>query len=127
MPASAERRAASAANGRLRGIGFGCYVEVCSAMGGENTHIAFTPDGRVSVMVGTQSTGQGHETSYAQMAAAGLGVDIAQIDISPGRQPAHPVRGRRDGLAVDGHWRFIAAWHRGGRHRAGTEHGSRIA
>lgn len=80
----AERRAASAANGRLRGIGFGCYVEVCSAMGGENTHIAFTHDGRVSVLVGTQSTGQGHETSYAQMASAGLGVDLSQIDIIQG-------------------------------------------
>jgi len=80
----AERRAASARAGRLRGIGLAYYVEICSAMGGENAYIAFDRHGRVSVRIGTQSTGQGHETSYAQMVAAGLGLDIEKIDLIQG-------------------------------------------
>jgi aerobic carbon-monoxide dehydrogenase large subunit len=79
-----KRRAVSAEAGRLRGIGFAYYVEICSLMGGENANIAFDRDGRVSVRIGTQSTGQGHETSYAQMVAAGLGLDIDRIDIIQG-------------------------------------------
>ncbi|HLU06447.1 MAG TPA: xanthine dehydrogenase family protein molybdopterin-binding subunit, partial [Woeseiaceae bacterium] len=79
-----QRRAKSAQAGKLRGIGLACYVEICSIMGGENAYIEFTDDGRVSVRVGTQSTGQGHETSYGQMVAARLGVDISTIDFIQG-------------------------------------------
>ncbi|MDH5311415.1 MAG: xanthine dehydrogenase family protein molybdopterin-binding subunit [Gammaproteobacteria bacterium] len=78
------RRAISAARGRLRGIGLSYYVEICSAMGSEDTHIRFEPDGRVTVLIGTQASGQGHETSFAQMVAAGLGVPIDDIDIVQG-------------------------------------------
>jgi aerobic carbon-monoxide dehydrogenase large subunit len=77
----ATRRAASEQRGQLRGIGLACYVEICSLMGGENAHIEFGTDGRLSLRVGTQSTGQGHATSYAQMAAAALGLDIDRIDV----------------------------------------------
>jgi carbon-monoxide dehydrogenase large subunit len=63
------RREASAKKGKLRGIGLSYYVEICSAMGGETTHVSFEPNGRVTVLIGTQATGQGHETSYAQMVA----------------------------------------------------------
>ena len=52
------------------------YVEICSAMGGENTYVRFEQDGRITVLMGTQASGQGHETSYAQMVAAELGIDI---------------------------------------------------
>lgn len=79
-----SRRTASALKGRLRGIGLGYYVEICSVMGGENTHIKYGDDGRITVLVGTQSTGQGHETSFAQMVAGGLGVDIEKIDVIQG-------------------------------------------
>ena len=79
-----KRRAASAQAGRLRGIGLAYYVEICSVMGGENACIEFEQDGRVSVRIGTQSTGQGHETSYAQMVAASLGLDIDRVDIIQG-------------------------------------------
>ena len=79
-----QRRAKSLEAGRLRGIGFACYVEICSIMGGENAYIEFTPQGRVSVRTGTQSTGQGHETSYGQMVAARLGVGIDSIDFIQG-------------------------------------------
>jgi carbon-monoxide dehydrogenase large subunit len=78
------RRAESAARGRLRGIGMSYYVEICSAMGGENTYVRFEPDGRVTVLMGTQASGQGHETSYAQMVAAELDIDLERIDIVQG-------------------------------------------
>jgi carbon-monoxide dehydrogenase large subunit len=78
------RRRESAANGKLRGIGLAYYVEVCSGLGSEKTHVKFEKDGRVTVLIGTQSTGQGHETSYGQMVAAGLGVDLDRIDIVQG-------------------------------------------
>ncbi len=78
------RRADSEARGRLRGIGLAYYVEICSAMGEEETHIEFTESGRLNLLVGTQSTGQGHETSYAQIVAERLGVDSSLIDVIQG-------------------------------------------
>ena len=79
-----ERRAKSATDGRLRGIGIIYYVEICSAMGSETTHVRFEENGRISVVIGTQSSGQGHETSYAQIVATELGVDIDQVDLVQG-------------------------------------------
>ncbi|MGH8223248.1 MAG: xanthine dehydrogenase family protein molybdopterin-binding subunit [Woeseiaceae bacterium] len=78
------RRDESVAPGKLRGIGMSYYVEICSAMGSEEAHVSFDRNGRVSVLIGTQASGQGHETSYAQMVAAGLGVDMALIDVIQG-------------------------------------------
>jgi len=87
----ATRRADSAMQGLLRGIGMSYYVEICSAMGGEDTHVQFEPDGRVTVLMGTQSSGQGHETSFAQMVAAGLGVEFEKIDIVQGDSKIIPT------------------------------------
>jgi carbon-monoxide dehydrogenase large subunit len=78
------RRAASASRGLLRGIGMSYYVEICSAMGGENTYVRFEEDGRVTILMGTQASGQGHETSFAQMVAAELGIDMDRIDVLQG-------------------------------------------
>ena len=85
------RRAESEANGRLRGLGLCYYVEICSALGGEDTHVRFGEDGRVTALLGTQSTGQGHETSYAQMVAGGLGVDIDRVDVVQGDSDRIPT------------------------------------
>ena len=78
------RRKASAARGRLRGIGLAYYVEICSAYGAEDTHVRFEEDGSVTVLMGTQSTGQGHETSFGQMVAAELGVPIERVRVLQG-------------------------------------------
>jgi carbon-monoxide dehydrogenase large subunit len=72
----ASRRVESASNGRLRGIGLIYYVEICSALGSETTHVRFEENGRITVLIGTQSSGQGHETSFAQIVATELDVDI---------------------------------------------------
>ena len=78
------RRDESASRGKLRGLGLAYYIEVCSALGSEETHVKIEEDGRVTVLIGTQSTGQGHETSFAQMIADGLGVPMDSIDIVQG-------------------------------------------
>jgi carbon-monoxide dehydrogenase large subunit len=72
----AARRAASAARGRLRGLGIGCFLETARGTPNEGAEIRFDPDGRVSLILGTQSNGQGHETSYPQIAAALLGLPL---------------------------------------------------
>ena len=73
------RRAASQARGRLRGLGVACFLETARGAPNEGAEIRFQPDGRVAILVGTQSNGQGHETSYPQIAADLLGLPPASF------------------------------------------------
>jgi carbon-monoxide dehydrogenase large subunit len=75
--AFAARCTAAAARGRLRGLGVGCFLETARGTPNEGAEIRFDPDGGVSLILGTQSNGQGHETSYPQIAAALLGLPLA--------------------------------------------------
>jgi carbon-monoxide dehydrogenase large subunit len=75
----AARRAASEAKGRLRGIGVGCFLETSRGAPNEGAEVRFESDGTVTVAVGTESNGQGHETAYAQIAADRLGVPMQAI------------------------------------------------
>ena len=68
------RRADAAARGRSRGLGIGCFLETARGTPNEAAEIRFDPDGRVSLILGTQSNGQGHETSYPQIAASLFGL-----------------------------------------------------
>ena len=72
----AARREAAAARGRLRGLGVGCFLENARGTPNEGAEIRVDPDGRVLLILGTQSNGQGHETSYPQIAAALLDLPI---------------------------------------------------
>ena len=65
------RRAEDArARGKIRGFGFASYIE-CTAWGeGEEGSVGLDRNGDFTVLIGTQSTGQGHETAYAQIVAA---------------------------------------------------------
>jgi carbon-monoxide dehydrogenase large subunit len=76
----AARRQASAAAGRLRGLGITCFLETARGAPNEGAEIRFQPDGRVSLHLGTQSNGQGHETSFPQIAADRLGLPIDAFD-----------------------------------------------
>ena len=73
----AARRGQAADRGRLRGLGIACFLETSRGTPGERAEIRFEPDGRVALVLGTQSNGQGHETSFAQIAADLLGLPIA--------------------------------------------------
>jgi aerobic carbon-monoxide dehydrogenase large subunit len=72
----AARRAAARACGRLRGQGIGCFLETARGQPSENAAVRFRPDGTVALVLGTQSNGQGHETSFPQIAADRLGLPI---------------------------------------------------
>ena len=73
------RCADSKAHGRLRGIGVACFLETSRGAPNEGAEVQFGSDGSVTVAVGTESNGQGHETAFAQIAADRLGVPIEAI------------------------------------------------
>ncbi len=80
----AGRRRQAQARNRLRGIGMATYIEACAGGYPEAARIQVTPDGGVTVMVGTQSNGQGHETAYTQIICEQLGIDPEQVTIIQG-------------------------------------------
>jgi len=80
----AARRADSESRGLRRGLGIACYVESSLGAPLERSDITVAPEERVDVVVGTQSTGQGHETSFAQVAAEWLGVPFETVRIRQG-------------------------------------------
>jgi aerobic carbon-monoxide dehydrogenase large subunit len=73
----AERRRDAAARGRLRGLGIASFLETARGTPGERAEIRFEAEGRVALVLGTQSNGQGHETSFPQIAADLLGLPVA--------------------------------------------------
>ncbi len=79
----AARRAQSRARGLYRGIGMSTYVEICG-FDEEEATIRFGDDDRLELLIGTQSTGQGHETAYAQIVAGGLGLPIEAVRVIQG-------------------------------------------
>jgi len=91
------RRRESEARGRLRGIGMAYYVECTLGDPSEEIDLSFTEEGRITVAVGTQSNGQGHETAYAQVLGARLGVDPALIDVHQGDTAEKPTGGGTGG------------------------------
>ncbi len=91
------RKAASAAKGRKRGLGYSCYIEACGiapsniagALGAraglfESGEIRVHPTGTVTVFTGSHSHGQGHETTFAQVVAAKLGIPVENVEIVHG-------------------------------------------
>ena len=74
------RRAGSEAAGRLRGLGVTCFLETARGAPNEGAEVRFQANGQVSLHLGTQSNGQGHETSFPQIAADRLGLPIGQFD-----------------------------------------------
>lgn len=91
------RRASSARRGMKRGIGMSYYLEATGGGPTERAEIRFAEDGFVDVFVGTQSTGQGHETAYVQLTVDQLGVDGAKVRIRQGDTDTIPVGGGTGG------------------------------
>lgn len=80
----ADRAARSRAQGRYRGFGLAYYLEATGGAPTERAVIRFTEDEMVEVLVGTQSTGQGHETAYTQLVVDRLGVAPEQVRVLQG-------------------------------------------
>jgi aerobic carbon-monoxide dehydrogenase large subunit len=71
--------------GLVRGIGMASYVEICGTMGGDETaHVRLDPNGDVTILIGTQSSGQGHQTAYAQIVAEQFGLAPERVHIHQG-------------------------------------------
>ena len=75
-----KRREASRERGFLRGIGFGCFLETSRGSPVEGAEIRFAGSGRIELRVGTESNGQGHETTYIDLVSERLGVEADLFD-----------------------------------------------
>jgi aerobic carbon-monoxide dehydrogenase large subunit len=125
-----RRQEEARAEGRLVGIGVGSYVEVCGFGPAILADIGFSwanyglpasfngsglvrvnPDATVTVVIGTGPTGQGHETTWAQIVGDGLGIPVDDISVLHGDTREHPMGigtfGSRS-IAVDGAATFEA-------------------
>ena len=93
----AQRKAASAKNGKLRGVGFSAYIEACglapsAAVGSlgagvglwESAEVRVNPTGSIEILTGSHSHGQGHETTFAQLVVEKFGVDINSVSVVHG-------------------------------------------
>lgn len=78
------RLKASTKTGRIRGIGMACYIEACGGGGPESSTVILEKDGTVTVLIGTQSNGQGHETAYSQLVAQHLDIPMDRIRVIQG-------------------------------------------
>jgi aerobic carbon-monoxide dehydrogenase large subunit len=87
------RRKGARSRGRLLGRGLANYVESSIGSPRERAEMTVTPTGRVRVVVGTQPSGQGHETSFAQVVSALLSVPFEAVDIVLGDTDAVSVGG----------------------------------
>ena len=89
----AGRRRASEAAGLLRGLGFACHIKATGGYPEENVELRFHSDGRVDLVTGTQHIGQGHETTFPEIAARCLDLPSACIRL---------VQGDTDEIAMGG-------------------------
>ncbi|MGO4124645.1 xanthine dehydrogenase family protein molybdopterin-binding subunit [Inquilinus sp. YAF38] len=80
----AARREESAARGKLRGRGIGCYLEVTAPPTNEMGGLHFEPDGTVTIVTGTLDYGQGHWTPFAQVLHSKLGIPLDRIRLVQG-------------------------------------------
>lgn len=104
-----RRLAQAKRRGKLRGIGLATYIEACGSNGPERATVRLDSDGGVTVLIGSQSTGQGHHTAYAQLVADALGLlpdkvtvvqgdtDLIRSGVGTGGSSSIPV----GGAAVD--------------------------
>lgn len=93
----AVRRAASEAAGRLRGQGLCYYIESILGDMTEGARVVFEDDGSVSLYVGTQSNGQGHETVFATFLSDQTGIPVETIRIIQGDSDLIPTGGGTGG------------------------------
>src|SRR4029079_1445858 len=104
-----QSKSESKRNKKLRGIGLANYLEITSGSPREWSKVDVKPEGVVEVSIGTLSSGQGHETSFAQCVGEWLGVDVDAIrliqgdtDIVPIGGGSHSARSMRMGGVVMG-------------------------
>jgi carbon-monoxide dehydrogenase large subunit len=88
-----DRRRDSAARGKLRGLGYAYHIKGTGGSPTENVDIRFEPDGTVALITGTQTIGQGHETTFPQILADRLGIANPKIVLRQGDTDLIPLGG----------------------------------
>ncbi|NOJ48220.1 xanthine dehydrogenase family protein molybdopterin-binding subunit [Bradyrhizobium archetypum] len=99
------RRRNSRARGRLRGLGYACFLETARGQPNEVAEVALAADGRIDLKVGTHSNGQGHETTFAQIAADAFGLPLERFRF---------LQGDTDDLDAGGGHGGARSMHQGG-------------
>lgn len=79
-----DRRSEAATRGRLRGVAVANYIEIASGVPRERAEVTILPDGVIEVVIGTLSSGQGHETSFAQLITDSFGVTLDEVRLVTG-------------------------------------------
>jgi carbon-monoxide dehydrogenase large subunit len=78
------RRAGARARGRYRGLGHAVYIEQSGFPPDEFAELRFDPSGALTILMGTQSSGQGHQTAYTQLAVERLGIAPDKVRVVQG-------------------------------------------
>lgn len=78
------RRKESAAKGKYRGIGICSYIEACAFPGSEEATLELDGEGSLTLLIGTQTNGQGHATAYSQVVAEQFGINIENVQVIQG-------------------------------------------
>ena len=79
-----KRRKDAKKRGKLRGMAVTNYVETTSGFPRERAEVTVLPEGKVDVIIGTQATGQGHQTSFSQLICEFLGVAYDDVNVRYG-------------------------------------------
>ena len=79
-----KRWAQARRRNKLRGIGLATYIEVCGGAGPQLAIVQLERDGNAKVVIGSQSTGQGHQTAYAQLIAQHLDLPPDRVSVVQG-------------------------------------------
>jgi CO/xanthine dehydrogenase Mo-binding subunit len=79
-----QQQQTARAQGRLMGIGLASYVEICGFEEDEVSDLVVADDGSVTVLTGSASHGQGHETAYAQLVADELQIPMEMVKVVQG-------------------------------------------
>ena len=106
------RKNISFKNNKYRGIGVSTYIEACGGGGPEFSSIKIGRNGNIEVKIGTQSNGQGHATSYAQIVSEILEVDINEITVIQGNSleiPKGSGTGGSRSMPVGGNALYLAS------------------
>jgi carbon-monoxide dehydrogenase large subunit len=109
-PGAETRKAEAAAAGKLLGIGLSTSIASVSGFYSEHARLRLGRDGEVTLFIGTQSSGQGHETVYAQLVSERLGIPFDLVSVRQGDSDRCPngggTAGSRSllmgGLAIQG-------------------------
>src|SRR5207237_8024943 len=89
----ASRRTEGEGRGRLRGLGLAYHIKATGGAPSENVDVRFEADGSVSLITGTQTIGQGHETTFPQILADRLGLQNETIRLVQGDTDLIPMGG----------------------------------